>query len=249
MTISGMISAQPASLVARARCVHVTRLGSGIFADLRENAADDQVAEREKDARHHAGHEHLDDGLACDLRIHHHRNRWRDDRAEQGTRGDHGAGESLAVALPLHGWDQRLPGRHRVGDRGAGHAGHDEVRDDRDVTETATHTADHGLRPRDQAQGQATAIHQLSGEDEQRNLHQRVAVDAIDHRQRQHRGVDHALGLELHAEEGGQHHREADVEADQQQQQERCEKKSEHVRPIPCCVARHRGRAAGCALR
>ncbi len=64
-----------------------------------------------------------------------------------------------------------------VGNGGAGHSREDDVRHDIDVTEAAAKPADKHKTEFQKPIGEASAVHQIRGEDEQRHRQQNVAVE------------------------------------------------------------------------
>ena len=91
-------------------------------------------------------------------------------------------GEPFAVTFLAHRGNEGLARCDGVGDRRSRNTREHEVRDDRNVTEAALPVPHERLRPRNEAQGQPAAIHELPCKDEQGNLDERVVVDVRDHR-------------------------------------------------------------------
>jgi hypothetical protein len=69
----------------------------------------------------------------------------------------------------------------RIGDRRARHAGEDHRADDVDVTEAALHPSDQRQCEVVDAVGDPRVVHQVAGQDEERDREQREAVEPADH--------------------------------------------------------------------
>ncbi len=87
-----------------------------------------------------------------------------------------GIGDRITAVLGHHA-DDDAADADGVGDRRAGHSGKDHVGNDVDVTQTAAKTADQNETELQQPIRQAADVHQVGGEDEQRNRQQDVAVE------------------------------------------------------------------------
>ena len=87
-----------------------------------------------------------------------------------------GIGYRIAAVFGHH-VDDDAADADGVGDRRAGHAGEDHVRDDVDVAEAAAEATDQHEAEAQQTVGQPADVHQVGGEDEQRNREQDVAVE------------------------------------------------------------------------
>ena len=76
-----------------------------------------------------------------------------------------------------HHADDDAADADRVRDRRSGHARKDHVGDDVDVAKATAKTADQDEAELQQPIGQAADVHQVGGEDEQRDREQHVAVE------------------------------------------------------------------------
>ncbi len=104
----------------------------------------------------------------------------RDDGRDDPARGDQAGGGPHRITVALHHRQQDGGERGGVGECGAAHAGHQDGGADGDEAEPAADVADPGLRHLDDAPADAAGVHQLAGEDEERDGQQREAVDAGD---------------------------------------------------------------------
>ncbi len=189
--------------------------GDGAHHEDRHHDAGDEPAEEQRadrDVRHHP----VDDEGQ----------RRRDDRAERRRGGGHADGEFGRIAVVLHGLDLDGAEAGRVGNGGARHAGEDHRADDVDVAEPALHPADEGHGEAIDAPGDAGNIHQVTGEDEERDGEQRKALDAGDHAVGKHH-VRRDAGDE-NVEERCRRHGEGDGQSEQHQHDERAEKNQHH---------------------
>ena len=146
----------------------------GAIAALhREDIDDDHDPDAHQHAGNHAAEEQLADRHLGQRAIDHHRDRRRDHRADGRGRGDDGAGEGLVEAAVLHRLDLDDAQAHRFGKGRTGHAGKQHRGKNADVREAAAHVADHRAGEAENPVGHAAGVHQVSGEDEERDRQQR----------------------------------------------------------------------------
>ena len=164
--------------------------------------------------RHHATQEQVADGGVRNERIQNQRDRRRDDRTDgRGCSSDRsGIGRRVPAVLGHHLDDQPAQA-HRIRDGRPRHAGKDDGRDHVDVTEPAAKAPDQGIAEAEQAVAQRAHVHDLGGQDEQRDRQQRVAV--VQALQQLFCGNAEVLAGHHQVEDRGAQHRQADRQAEQ----------------------------------
>ena len=163
--------------------------------DARQDAADQQRADRDADGR----------------AVDHHQDRRRDHDAHGRGAGGEADREALVVAALDHRRVEDAAERRGVGRAAAGDARQEHADDDVHMREPAAQVADHRHGELDEPLGDAADRHHAAGEEEERQRQQREAVDAVEHLlhrdgQRQALLVDH--------QDRGDRERERDRDAD-----------------------------------
>ena len=138
----------------------------------------DHERQRHDGCRQKAGGEERRDRGVGDAAVDDHRQARRHQDAHPGRGGDDRAGVAAAVALALHRRDHHRADGGRIGIGRSGDAGEEDHRDDHDVAEAAAAVTDEHARERHQPLRDAAGLHQLSGENEERNGEEREIVDA-----------------------------------------------------------------------
>ena len=157
-------------------------LGVGIAAFLGHDAGHDHASQTPNDAGDIARHEQSGDGdAACDRGVDDHDVARRDHHAGRtgGDVADRGILVGVALFL-LEGSENAAHGDGR-GNAGAGHGAEEHVRDDVGLGQGARQTMCHQLGAADKPSGDAAGVHQVTGEDKERNCQQREGVDALEH--------------------------------------------------------------------
>ena len=155
---------------------------------------------RDQDARPDAGDEQLADGNLRRHGVEDHRDRRRDDHAKLRRSRLKGRREGCGIAVADHRRDQDRADREGGGDAGARYRREDHAGQDAGAGEAALDAADDGFGEIHQSGGDAADLHQVAGQDEERDGGQRVAVERDekllgDQQQRQvgeARDADHA---------------------------------------------------------
>ena len=146
------------------------------LADPRDR---EHQADRQQQPWHHARQKQRADRRAAEDRVDHHRDRWRDDRAEtRRSRGDRDREACGVVADLAHHLDRHHAGARRVAHRAAGHAGNDDVHQHRDVTEACAQPSDRSIRRGPDPLRNGRRIHGIAGQDEHRDGQQHVELEA-----------------------------------------------------------------------
>ena len=159
-------------------------LEGAAFADIAAGGVPVDVAahhQRHQEARKDAGDEQMRHRLLGGRAVEDHADRRRDDDGDGAGGGQHAGREFLVVALLAQ---RRV---HQPADRshGGGARPRDRAEDgagsDRGQRQAAPHPADHRHHPGDDPLGDSAHAHQLAGEDEERDRHQRELVHAAEH--------------------------------------------------------------------
>ena len=151
-----------------------------IAADVACHAADDHKAQADHAAGDDAAEEELADGDAGNARQNDHGHAGRDDDAERAGAGHQRGGEFAIIAAPLHRGNHDRAERSRVSRCGSRNAAHQDAGENADIAQTAAQPADEGICKVNEFLGDATALHDGADEHEERDTHQRYAVDAVE---------------------------------------------------------------------
>ena len=131
-----------------------------------------QVVSDHHDRRHEqAGHDAAEKQVADrgirNERIHDHRNRRRNDRADRRGGGDDRAGETRRIVAALdHHVDRDFADARRVGDGRARHAGKDQADQDIDLRHATAKPSDHSLAEIQKPVGDGAFVHDVRGHNE-----------------------------------------------------------------------------------
>ena len=121
-----------------------------------------------------------------------------------------------------------LPEPCRIGDRGAGHPREDDARDNIHLSESSGNVADDRARETEDPRRDASNVHQVSREDEERNREQREPSRPEVHPVRQHR-EEIPLSEPREEDDGRQPDRDHDRDIDHQKEDEnRKDRKGQH---------------------
>ena len=147
-------------------------------------ARDPPPGDEQRQAEQHAGHD-AGDEQPRDRHVggdaeHDEADRRRNHRRDDAARGDQPRRARDVVAGLAHHRDQDRRQRRRVGRRRARQRRHDDRGDDRDVAEAAVAVADQRQREIDDPLGQPAGVHQLAGEQEERDRQQHERVGAVE---------------------------------------------------------------------
>ena len=180
--------------------------GEAVFLAGEHGSDDEQQAQ--DDAGHKAAHEHGGDGGVHGNAVGNHGDAGGDDDTQTAGGCHQGHGELLVIALFHHGGDHDSAHSGCSGRPGAGDGTEEHAGDDGDDGQTAGEVAHQRVKEQHQPLGQAAALHQGPGQDEEGNGHQGEGVA----------GGEQAGGDVSHVHRpGGQgigHHGQADGEAD-----------------------------------
>ena len=175
---TGSISAGNASSVISRNLAQRHRRLDRIVPAPRDHGVHDHERDAEQQSGHHAAEEEVADRGVRHQRVDDHRNRRRNDRADDGRRrGDRAGVGDRILPVAGHHADDDAADADGVGDRRSRHAGEDDVRHHVDVPEPAAEAADEHEAELQQPVGEAAGVHQVGGEDEQRHRQQHVAVE------------------------------------------------------------------------
>ena len=149
------------------------------------------LAGPDQEARDDAGGEQGADGDPGDRAVDHDDQRRRHHRPDDRGRGGDGGRVGRRIAVPHHRRDEHPAERRDVAERDAGYPGEQDRRADVHLREPARHPAEQHVGERDQPVGDAAAVDDLAGEDEERDGHQDEDVEALEdplgeHRQERH---------------------------------------------------------------
>ena len=138
---------------------------------------DEHVRNAKADARNDTGGEELADVKSGGGGVDYHNDARRDDRADTGRGDDYRRSPALLVTALLERSqaDRAESGSVSVG--GAGDTGHEHTGKLDRTGEAAAHPADDGVCEVDYRFRYARALHDLTGKHEERNRHEREAVD------------------------------------------------------------------------
>ena len=191
--------------------------------------------EADEQPRHRTADEQVSDRRVGHERVENHRDRGRDDRADdRGRRRDRrGIARRVTVVLG-HQVDRDLAGAGRVGNSRPRHARKDDADDDVHMTETTAKPADQRDAELVEAGRDRTRIHDVRGDDEQRHGedHETV-VEALDDL---FRGEAEILSLDQQIGDRRDDHAERDRRAERREAEHGGERDGEseaHVRGSP----------------
>ena len=185
----------------------------------------------EQQARDDAAEEEIADRGVRDQRVEHQRDRGRDDRAEHRRDRRQRGGEGRRVlAVAGHQRLHELAGAGGIGERRARHAGEDDALHHVHLGEAAAVAPDERVAPAQQPIHDAAGIHELCGEDEERDREQQVArVHAV---QELLGGRPHVEAREIEIQHRARDHRVPDRQAEQAQGDDRQDAERERARGI-----------------
>ena len=198
---------------------------------------DDEQAAAEQHARDEATEEQGTNRYAArGQRVDDHVVRRRNQHALAGTRNRDGRRELRRVAgldhhRDLHGAQRRDIGHSRARNAAEEHRSHDIH-----MREAAAESSDQRIRKREQAVGNTADAHDLTGEDKERNRHQRERVNRFTHllheRHQRHVHVEHRDGRRAGQRKGNRHARD-DKDEERTEQERNRQLMVKHYRAPP----------------
>ena len=123
---------------------------------------------------------------------------WRNEDALAGTRNRDGRGELRRIASLDHHRDLDRTQRRNIGNSRTGNAAKEHTGNNIYMRQSATEPADQHIGEGQQTVSDTTDAHDLTSQDEERNGHQRKAVDGLTHllnqRHERHVHIKHREG-------------------------------------------------------
>ncbi len=171
----------------------------------------------QQQAGNHPGEEQLAHRGVGQRGIEDHEDARRDDRTDQRAARGQPGGEAPRVAFLFHGRHQQGAECRSVGRGGPVDPGEEHPGDHVDVAEAAAEVADQGVGQAHQARGHAGMVHQVAGQHEQRDRHQREDVHAAEEALRQGVGEQRRVDEEephQRGEQQAEEQRQAEQEVD-----------------------------------
>ena len=173
---------------------------------------------RHQHARDDAGQEQAADGNLAGYAEEDQAQGRRNGRGDQAAHCQNAGGEALGIAALFHIRAENAALHRGVSRRGAGNAAHHAGEQHGDLRKTAAHMAGRLRAELDEAGGDARFVHQVAGQDKERNGQQREGLRGADHLL--HQNLERNL-LSDHVGKRGGAHRQCDRHAQRKQNDKR----------------------------